>query len=215
MSMLRPNLLPPHFYLHLFFSPQFWSTFQHVKYVCDNPLKTPLLPWQLIVHSLLLLHTKTAGWAWGATTNNKIQNKNINKWNSRLWQNVRMWFMTNYGSCCHCCGGCSQWYPGSQCRVITMFPQKLPQLRPHLVPVLILLLIIQSTKSETKESYASIGKNVKSKICFFVQQYKPEPGGRKLKGPALISSDLHLSVIKCNCRTIDKNIGPKLKQRVL
>ena len=31
-----------------------------------------------------------------------------------------------------------------------------------------------------------------------------------LKQPALISSDLDLSVIKCNGRTYDDNIGPEL-----
>ena len=31
-----------------------------------------------------------------------------------------------------------------------------------------------------------------------------------LKQPALISSDLHLSVIKCKCQTYDDNIDPKL-----
>ena len=31
-----------------------------------------------------------------------------------------------------------------------------------------------------------------------------------LKQPALISSDLDLWVIKCNCRTYDENIGPEL-----
>ena len=35
---------------------------------------------------------------------------------------------------------------------------------------------------------------------------------RMLKQPALNSSDLHFSVIKCNCWTYDDNIGPKLKK---
>ena len=33
-----------------------------------------------------------------------------------------------------------------------------------------------------------------------------------LKQPGLISSDLHLSVIQCNYRTYDDNIGQKLKK---
>ena len=33
-----------------------------------------------------------------------------------------------------------------------------------------------------------------------------------LKGPALISSDLYLSVIKCKCPTYDGNICPKFKK---
>ena len=33
-----------------------------------------------------------------------------------------------------------------------------------------------------------------------------------LKGPGLISSDQHLLLVKCNCRTYDDNIGPKLKK---
>ena len=32
-----------------------------------------------------------------------------------------------------------------------------------------------------------------------------------LKQPGLISSDLHILVIKFNCQTYDDNMGPKLK----
>ena len=33
-----------------------------------------------------------------------------------------------------------------------------------------------------------------------------------LKAPPLKSTDLHFSVIKCNCRTYNDNIGPELKK---
>ena len=36
--------------------------------------------------------------------------------------------------------------------------------------------------------------------------------GQVLKAPPLKSSDLHLSVIECHCRTYDDNIGPNLKK---
>ena len=54
--------------------------------------------------------------------------------------------------------------------------------------------------------------NRKTKNCGHYVWLKVTIGEWMLKAPPLISSNPHLSVIKCNCWTYGDNIGPRLKK---
>ena len=75
--------------------------------------------------------------------------------------------------------------------------------------------MIMQIKKWSKNISKLYANSLSNKLSAEIAKICANNYGRMLKAPLLISSDLDISVLSCNCQTNDDNIGQKFQKRAL